>query len=57
MADLEQNKEVLTQRELAQKLGKALGTVNKTMTQLQSLGYAREGSYRLRSTLQNRLCG
>ena len=30
-------------RELAQKLGKALGTVNKTMTQLQSLGYAREG--------------
>ncbi len=43
LADLEQNKEVLTQRELAQKLGKALGTVNKTMTQLQSLGYAREG--------------
>ena len=26
LADLEQNKEVLTQRELAQKLGKALGT-------------------------------
>ncbi|MBQ9510492.1 MAG: NTP transferase domain-containing protein [Clostridia bacterium] len=43
MTELEAAKRVLTQRELAAKLGVSVGTVNKTLNELDGLGFISEG--------------
>lgn len=43
MTELEATKRVLTQRELAAKLGVSVGTVNKTLNELDGLGFISEG--------------